>query len=131
MKEEITGQKLRSFGLMVGGIFGVIALWPLVIRSAQPRWWAAVIAVCLLVPALLYPKSLYWPHKQWMALGHILGWINTRVILGVIFFLVVTPIGVVRRWLGRDPMGRRFRPDLRTYRVERNRRPPSHLRNQY
>jgi Saxitoxin biosynthesis operon protein SxtJ len=131
MKDEITSKQLRSFGFTVGGIFALIALWPLIVRAEDPRWWAVVVAACLLVPAAVFPKSLTWVYKGWMALGHVLGWINTRIILGFIFYFVVTPIGVVRRWMGKDPMGRRLRPDLDSYRVPRTARQPSHLRRQY
>ena len=131
MPNEITRKQLRSFGFTVGGIFALIGLWPLVIRAEDPRWWAVVVAGCLLVPAVVFPKSLTWVYKGWMALGHVLGWINTRIILGFIFYVIVTPIGIVRRWLGKDPMGRRLRPDLDSYRVTRIRRPPSHLTRQY
>jgi hypothetical protein len=99
--------------------------------SGHLRWWAIAAAVCLLIPALVFPRSLFWPHKGWMALGHVLGWINTRIILGLIFYGVVTPIGLVRGWLGKDPMGRRLRPDLESYRIIRKPRPASHLTKQY
>jgi hypothetical protein len=66
-----------------------------------------------------------------MALGHILGWINTRIILSVVFYLVVTPTGMIRRLLGKDPMGKVIRSDLNSYRIIRKPRPASHLRRQY
>jgi Saxitoxin biosynthesis operon protein SxtJ len=131
MKDEMTTHKLRSFGFTVGSIFALIALWPPIIRAENPHWWAVVVAVGLLVPAAVFPKSLTWIYKAWMALGHVLGWINTRMILGMIFYFIVTPIGIIRRWLGKDPMGRRLRPDLDSYRVIRNPRPASHLTKQY
>jgi Saxitoxin biosynthesis operon protein SxtJ len=131
MADKIPAKQLRSFGFTVGGIFALIALWPLIIRAENPRWWAAVVAGCLLVPAAVFPKSLTWVYKGWMALGHVLGWINTRIILGFIFYFIVTPIGVFRRWLGKDPMGKKLRPDLDSYRVSRTPRPPSHLTKQY
>jgi hypothetical protein len=124
-------KELRSFGLIVGGIFAAIALWPVVVRSAAPRWWALIVAGLLILPALVYPAALFWPHKGWMFLGHILGWINTRIILGLVFYAIVTPIGIFRRMLGKDPMGRQIRPDLDTYRVKRDPRPPTHLTKQY
>ena len=96
MKEEITPKQLRSFGLMVGGIFGAIALWPLVVRGEDIRLWALLLAVCLIVPAAVFPLSLAWPYKGWMLIGLVLAWINTRIILGVVFYLVVTPIGLFR-----------------------------------
>lgn len=131
MQNGIDNKQLRSFGLLVGGIFALIALWPVIIRAEDPRWWAVVVAACLLVPAAVFPHSLTWIYRGWMALGHVLGWINTRIILGFIFYFIVTPIGIVRRWLGKDPMGRRLRPDLDSYRVTRTPRPPSHLKRQY
>ena len=131
MKDEITNKQLRSFGFTVGGIFALIGCWPLVIRAEDPRWWALVMAGCLLVPAVVFPKSLVWVYKGWMAVGHVMGWINTRIILGMVFYVIVTPIGIIRRWLGKDPMGRQLRPDLDSYRIERKPRPGSHLTKQY
>jgi polyferredoxin len=131
MKEEITGKKLRSFGLTVGGIFALIAFWPVVWRNGEPRWWIAAVATFFLLPALIFPKSLLWVHKGWMAAGHVMGWINTRIILGAVFYVIVTPIGILRSWMGKDPMGRKLRPDLDTYRIVRKPRPASHLTKQY
>jgi len=120
MKEEITGKKLRSFGLTVGGVFTLIAAWPALARHDEPRWWIAAIAAFFLLPALIFPKSLLWVHKGWMAAGYVIGWINTRIILGIL-----------RSWMGKDPMGRKLRPDLDTYRIVRKPRPASHLTKQY
>jgi Saxitoxin biosynthesis operon protein SxtJ len=131
MENRITDKQLRSFGFTVGGIFALIGLWPLIIRAENPRWWAVVVAGCLLVPAAIFPRSLTWVYKGWMWIGQVLGWINTRIILGLVFYIIVTPIGVLRRWLGKDPMGRRLRPDLDSYRITRKPRPASHLTKQY
>ena len=131
MPNQITSRQLRSFGFTVGGVFALIALWPLIVRADDPRWWAAVISAGLLLPAAVYPASLRQVYTGWMALGHVLGWINTRIILGFIFYLIVTPIGIVRRWLGKDPMGRRLSPHLKSYRLARTSRPASHLTKQY
>ena len=131
MKEEITTKKLRPFGLTVGGVFALIAFWPVVWRNGEPRWWIAAVAAFFLLPALIFPKSLLWVHKGWMAVGYVMGWINTRIILGAIFYVIVTPIGILRSWMGKDPMGRKLRPDLGTYRIVREPRPASHLTRQY
>ena len=131
MKDEMTNQKLCSFGFTVGGIFALIGFWPLIFRGEDSRWWAMVVAGCLLVPAVVFPRSLVWVYRGWMAVGHIMGWINTRIILGMVFYIIVTPIGMFRRWLGRDPMGCQLRPDLDSYRVTRKLRPASHLTKQY
>jgi Saxitoxin biosynthesis operon protein SxtJ len=66
-----------------------------------------------------------------LALGHIMGWINTRIILGVVFYFVVTPIGMIRRLLGKDPMGKEIRTAVKSYRIIRKPRPAAHLKRQY
>lgn len=132
MKEEIGNKQLRSFGLLVGGIFGLIGIWPAIYHHRDPRWWAICLAGYLIVSALLFPRSLYWVHKGWMQVGHVMGAINTRIILGVAFFGLLTPIGVLRsRLLGKDPMGKSLRPDLTSYRVNSKTRSASHLTKQY
>jgi hypothetical protein len=131
MQSNTDNKQLRSFGLTVGGIFAVIGLWPVFGHSNDPRWWAVILAGLLVVPALVFPKSLSWVYKRWMALGHVLGWINTRIILGVVFYFVVTPIGFIRRLLDKDPMGKEIRTDVVSYRIPRTLRPPSHLKRQY
>ena len=57
MPNETTNKQLRSFGFTVGGIFALIGFWPLVFRGEDPRWWAVVVAACLLVPAVVFPRS--------------------------------------------------------------------------
>ena len=120
-------RQLRSFGLTVGGIFAVLGIFPRVVRQVEPRWSLIVLGGILMLLAVVLPQSLHWPHKGWMAVGNALGWINSRIILGLVFYIVVTPIGVVRRWLGKDSMGRRFSPDAASYRIPRKPRPPVHL----
>ena len=131
MQNEITAKQLRSFGLTVGGIFALIGVRPVVVHNAGLRWWSIVVASALMLSALAYPRSLFWIHKGWMRVRHIMGSINTRIILGMVFYVVVTPIGLARRLLGKDPMGRRLTADLDSYRVIRKPRPASHLMKQY
>src|SRR5205823_9030104 len=108
MKHQDDKKQLRHFGLFVGGIFAVIGLWPMVFRAEAPRLWSLALAVALIVPALVLPRSLTYVHRVWMAAGEAMGWINTRIILSVIFYGIVTPMGIVMRRFGRDPMQRRF-----------------------
>jgi hypothetical protein len=124
-------KQLRSFGLTVGAVFALIALWPVVIRGGDLRVWAAIPAALLIVPALVWPSSLSRIHQGWMMLAEVLGWINTRIILGAVFYLIVTPIGAIRRLLGKDPMGTRAKADAESYRVLRKPRSASHLKRQY
>lgn len=72
-------KQLRSFGLLVGGIFSVIGLWPLIFRDESLRVRIGILAAGLILPALLWPRSLGPIYRGWMAMGALLGWINTRI----------------------------------------------------
>ena len=122
---------LRSFGLLVGGVFAVIGLWPWFFRHADPRFWSLIVSVALVVPALVWPASLRPVYRVWMTIGHALGWVNTRIILGVAFFAIFTPIGWVMRLLGKDPMRRRFDPAAQSYRVNRPPRDANHMQKPF
>ena len=124
-------QQLRSFGLLVGGIFGLIGLWPLVWRQDAPRAWALALAVALIVPALVAPRLLGPAYRLWMKLAEVLAWINTRILLGVVFYGVVTPIGLVMRMLKRDPMRRQFEPLGDSYRLRCTPRAATHMLRQF
>ena len=91
MQTEVTRKDLRSFGLLVGGVFAVIGFWPLIRRGEDYRTWALALAVLLIAPALVFPVALKPIHKVWMKLGHVLGWINTRILLGWSFLLWSRP----------------------------------------
>jgi hypothetical protein len=132
MQQSITPKQLRSFGCTVGGIFAAIGIWPVVVRGANPRLWALALAAILILPALLFPTSLKPLYRGWMALGELLGWINTRIILGLVFYGMITPMGVFMRVvMGRDSMRRGFDPKASTYRVLRQPRPGTHMKRQY
>jgi hypothetical protein len=131
MSDTITKRNLRSFGLLTGGIWAVIGLWPLVWRGQPARLWAIALAAFLVGGGLIWPAALHYPYRGWMALGHALGWINSRILLSLVFYGVVTPMGFVMRLFGRDPMRRRLDRDASTYRIEREPRDGSHMRQQF
>jgi hypothetical protein len=81
--------------------------------------------------ALAWPQSLTQVYRFWMAVGEILGWINTRLILGALFYLLFTPLGLYMRLRGQDPMRRTLTPEAESYRVVRQPRPASHMRHQF
>ena len=132
MTNQIENQQLRTFGLMVGGIFALIGLWPTLFDRADPRLWALVLTGLLVIPALLVPRILGPIYRVWMTIGHALGWVNTRIILSLMLYGIFTPIGLFRRFvLGKDSMQRRFEPEVNTYRVLRQPRPGSHMKRQF
>ena len=131
MNHEVEVKELRNFGLMVGGIFLVIGLWPMVWRDEGMRLWAIGLGGLLIPLGLLIPAVLAPVFKVWMKVGHVLGWINTRIILGALFYGLITPMGVVMRLFGWDAMRRVLVRDVESYRVVRQPRPRTHMTRQF
>lgn len=120
--------EIRDFGLIVGCVFCLIGLWPMIRHGESLRLWAIVSGALLIVLGLAAPSILSPFFKIWMKAGHAMGWINTRVILGILYFWLITPMGVVMRLFGWDSMRRTPNPDAESYRVLRRARPPSHMK---
>lgn len=101
-------RELRNFGLSLGTLFAAIfGGIPLLRYHATPMWpW--ILAMALWVAALLVPPPLAYLHRGWMLLGAVLGRINTRLILSILYLIVVVPIALVIRLAGRDSMMRKF-----------------------
>ncbi len=131
MTEQIEIKELRKFGLIVGGIFLIIGGWPLVWRGGDIRLWALWLGAILVPVGLVVPAALAPVFRIWMKVGHVLGWINTRIILGILFFGLITPMGIVMRLFGWDSMRRVLVRDAQTYRVIRQPRPRSHMTRQF
>src|SRR6267142_3223756 len=98
----------REFGLIVGGIFVLLGGWWLY----RGKFIAATpvilpLGTLLIFLGLLWPRALVLPNRAWMLLAEGLSYVTTRIILGLVFFLVITPIGVVKRLSGWDPLSRR------------------------
>jgi hypothetical protein len=124
-------KQLRSFGLMVGGIFTLLGVWPVLWRGQPLRLWSLLLGGLLLALGLVWPRSLTHVYRLWMRVGEVLGWLNTRLILSALFYLLFTPIGLYMRLRGKDPMRRTLAPEAESYRVVRQPRPASHMRHQF
>ena len=102
---EITRRTLTSFAFIMSAALMVIAgfQW----RRGASQWvliTLIAIAGVFLIAAAVAPSLLRPVYRGWMRVGEVLGWVNTRVILTLIFFLVVTPIGLLMRLFGRSPI---------------------------
>ena len=131
MSQTASRRELRSFGLLVGGVFSIIGFWPLIVRGESLRIWALALGASLIVPGVLFPSVLRPIHKWWMRVGHVLGWINTRILLGLVFYGLITPMGLFFRLIGKDSMSQNFSESSTTYRVNRQPRPRSHMKHQF
>lgn len=131
MTDQASEKQLRSFGLIVGSVFLLIGLWPVLFRGGALRWWAIAAGGALVLPALLYPSSLRLPHRAWMAVGHVLGWINTRILLSVVFVAVMTPTGLALRLFGKSALALKIDNRATTYRIKKEPRAPTHMKHQY
>ena len=101
----------REFGLIVGGVLLLLSSWWIyrgkfhnVAQVALP------ISALLLLLGIIFPRALGYPNKAWMGLAEVLSFISTRIILAFVYFVVITPIGVVKRLFGWDPLSRRAGP---------------------
>ncbi len=116
MKNSLTKKQLREFGLLIGFALPLmIGLVIPVIWGHNFRLWTLWVGITSITVSIIKPKLLTQPYKAWMLLGHMLGWINSRIILGIIFFLVVQPISLIMKVFGYDPL-RKKNLGLKTYR---------------
>ena len=109
----------RVFGWVMAAVAGLVALWAWR-KGYGWLWWPAGIGLAFAVVASLAPSLLAPLNRAWMALGLLLGRIISPLIMGLIFFGVVTPIALLARLRGVDPMRRRFDPGAKTYWIERD-----------
>lgn len=103
----------------------------MLLHGESLRMWAVGGGGLLIVLGGILPQALAPVHKGWMWVGHILGWINTRILLGIVFYGLITPIGIVFRLMGKDMMRQAFSEQSSTYRVVRQLRPRSHMKYQF
>ena len=105
MKASISKKQLREFGFLIGFGFPILIGWIIpLIGGHLFRPWTLWIGIPSMMIGILYPRLLFYPYKVWMFLGHALGWINSRIILGLVFFLVLQPIAIVMKLFGYDPL---------------------------
>ena len=118
----------RSFGIVFFIVFLLIALYPLT-YSQDIRVWSAIISIIFLVLGLLNSKILTPLNKLWFKFGIFLGKIISPIIMGIIFFLVVTPIGLLMRLLGKDLINLKYNNN-KSYWIEKK-DPKSKMKNQF
>jgi len=102
-EEVIEGSSDRSFGLVFAAVFAVVAAWPLTSGQAL-RWWAVAVAAAFALLALVKPRLLAAPNRLWTRFGVLLGKVVSPVALGILFYGVMSPLGIALRLAGKDPL---------------------------
>ena len=118
----------RSFGIVFFVVFLLIGLYPL-INADGIRVWSIIISLVFLILGLTNSKILNPLNKLWFKFGILLGKIISPLVMGIIFFLVVTPIGILMKLLKKDLLNLRFN-NKETYWIEKN-EPKSKMKNQF
>ena len=135
--EEISNIKsgkreLRQFGITIGLVLVLLGSWFLW-RDKEGGYLLLIIASLFLSLGLILPKLLKPFHKLWMTLAILLGWLMTRIILTILFYLVVTPIGLLARLSGKDFLNKKLDRNATTYWIPRKASTPdkSNYENQF
>tara|TARA_B100000242_G_scaffold216642_1_gene158175 strand:+ start:804 stop:1187 length:384 start_codon:yes stop_codon:yes gene_type:complete len=126
--DDIKISSNRSFGIVFFIIFFLIALYPL-LSDQEIRLWALIISAIFLILGLLKSKLLTPLNKLWFRFGIFLGKIITPIIMGIIFFIVVTPIGLIMRLIGKDLLNLKYNKE-KSYWIEKD-GPKSKMKNQF
>jgi hypothetical protein len=130
--ETLDAAGYRKFGLVSSAIvvvlFGLAIPWLFSLNF--PRWpW--IFAGVLGGWALLLPATLQPVYIGWMKFGNMMNWINTRLILGIVFYGLILPVGLILRVFGKDPMKRTLDDSISSYRVESDKQSKENVEHPY
>tara|TARA_Y100001968_G_scaffold246327_1_gene230539 strand:- start:443 stop:838 length:396 start_codon:yes stop_codon:yes gene_type:complete len=115
-KSSISQKQLREFGFLLGFGIPILIGWILPLISGHHfKAWTLWIGIPSLMLGTFNPKFLFYPYKGWMKLGYVLAWVNSRIILGLVFLLILQPIALIMRVIGYDPL-RKNKNTTRSYR---------------
>ena len=113
-QKEIKISSNKSFGLVFFVIFLIIALWPL-LNDGNIRIWSIIVSIIFLILGLLNSKILTPFNKLWMRLGALLGIIVSPIVMGVVYFGIITPIGLIMKLFGKDVLNLKLDKNKKTY----------------
>jgi len=127
MKKDILPTN-RNFGIVFTIVFLIISFWPL-LKNGEIRYWPLIISFIFFVLAIINSKILTPLNKVWMKFGLILGKIVSPLVMGVIFFFVVTPTGIIMRLFGKDLLNLK-KNNKNTYWLKKNNQ-NNNMKNQF
>ena len=116
-KEIIKKNTLREFGIIFGIGLPIIIGWLIpTLFGHSARAWTLFIGIPTVVLSILYPRVLLFPYKFWIKIGNILGWINAKIILGLVFFFILLPISIIMKTFKYDPLKKNVLKNQISYR---------------
>jgi multisubunit Na+/H+ antiporter MnhG subunit len=128
--ERPPGKKeLMAFNLIFAVIFLAVSLLPL-IKGGGIRTWSITVSLALFVIAVTYPRATIGFYRVWIKFGGFIGRVNSKIILGLLFYLVITPIGLIFRLLGKDILHKKMDKNKSSYYEDRHVQPGS-MKNQF
>ena len=128
-QKEIKTSSNKSFGLVFFVIFIIIALWPL-LKEGDIRIWSIIVSVIFLILGLLNSKILTPLNQLWMRLGMMLGTVVSPIVMGIVYFGVITPIGLLMKLFGKDVLNLKLDKNKTTYWLKKN-KIKSKMKNQF
>jgi hypothetical protein len=119
----------KSFGIVFSIVFLIVALYPL-INSEGLHIWALVASIIFFFLAFIAPNVLVLPNKLWFKFGLLLGSIIAPIVMALVYFSTVLPIGIIMRLLGKDLLKQKLNKNAKSYWIER-REPMGTMKNQF
>ena len=118
IKSKIKTSSNRNFGFVFFIVFLILGFWPIT-NGEEIRIWLVAISLIFLILGIMKSKLLTPLNQLWFKFGMILGAIVAPIIMGAVFFLVVTPIGIVMRLMGKDLLNKKYDKKKETYWITR------------
>jgi len=126
---EVKMSSEKGFGLVFAVVFFLIGFFP-VMNAGTVRLWALIVAFGFLVLAYLAPRLLSVPNKLWFKLGMALGAVVAPIVMALVYFVSIVPIGLIIRLTGKDPLRRKLDQNAKTYWIERD-QPVGTMKDQF
>ena len=113
----------RKFGVSIGCVFLLITGLLIWSEHHTAAWVTGSLGGFLILAGLVLPGALALPYRPWMAFAHGLGWFNTRLLLTLFYYLVLSPMGLLMRILGKRPLDMKWDPEAESYWIPRKQIP--------
>ena len=119
----------KSFGIVFAIVFLLIGIYPL-IDGSEIRFWSLIIALIFFMLAYVAPQYLSVPNKLWFKLGFLLGAVVSPIVMALVYYSTVVPIGMFMKLLGKDLLNKKIDSSAKTYWIERD-QPVGSMKNQF